>query len=486
MQSATDKVKTAAAALDKQEAELQISRGIVTQQTMELSELRNQHVAEDIGAQGDGRTTAMSVARGDHNAMPVRSMGNGSIGNGSMVSDGSLLMPSEEGRARRLFYALDKDGSGAIEKQEVVAVHDTGPEMFADLDENRDGKVTQVEWMGFLGALEAQSGRKAVSFLLKRLESQGQINHSESDGKELAALKQELGDLEAQLQATESSSEAMTLQVRDLEAQLRNAGNVASKEEILIDLQVSVEEAAIQSAGLDSATLEVLQGRVADLERIVKAGEETLAARRAQVRVLRGKVTISTEKVESLEEALHGKEDEIEALQQRLADLEEGNGGNSANAKVAWELTKQVARHNTPSMTGPSHDCDKTPRMTVTGPWDARLCYTSLLYHPSHQPSCQTTRHPDATPAWLVNLSQSICMQMAHCLSCLRAAVAWWDHKSRVQWLEAEAPCVAASGRAGLVHIHPMRGAESTEAAVGCSHCWPEASVSRPGRSGGH
>ena len=122
------------------------------------------------------------------------------------------VMPSEAGRARKVFYGLDADGDGVISKGELVALHNTGPATFADLRADGNGEVSVEEWLRFLGALESRSGGNTVRFLLHRLEadlappSDKQVDDSTLVA-ENEALRQRVVSLEGRLQHdTESAS----------------------------------------------------------------------------------------------------------------------------------------------------------------------------------------------------------------------------------------------------------------------------------------
>ena len=71
-----------------------------------------------------------------------------------------------------MFYNVDEDGSGRIEKEEFVLLHGTGPTTFSTLEGAvDDGKVSMDEWLGFLHELEGRDGENALKFLLRRLEA---------------------------------------------------------------------------------------------------------------------------------------------------------------------------------------------------------------------------------------------------------------------------------------------------------------------------
>jgi len=81
------------------------------------------------------------------------------------------LEAAEAARAGRVFRQLDKDGSGALDKEEMVILFATGPETFVTLDADGDGKVSEEEWMRFLEAMQMTAGKAAVKFVIKRLET---------------------------------------------------------------------------------------------------------------------------------------------------------------------------------------------------------------------------------------------------------------------------------------------------------------------------
>ena len=78
---------------------------------------------------------------------------------------------ADESRARALFSSLDVDGSGVLEKEELVALHASGPEALAALDADHNGMVTLEEWMGFVRGVRQRSGAMGLRFLLRRIEA---------------------------------------------------------------------------------------------------------------------------------------------------------------------------------------------------------------------------------------------------------------------------------------------------------------------------
>ena len=232
----------------------------------------------------------------------------------------TAVMPSEEQRARKLFYALDTDGSGVMHKREAVAAHGTGQDTFAGLNEDSDGKVTQVEWMGFLEALEAKEGRTAVSLLMSQLEA-----HVEGEAHEAAndTLLQQVQDLETVVTSHKDASELLKRKVADLEHQLDDANRFLSVRSAGGDKQsLSLQqEVADLQADLKSKTFasEVMQVRVAALE----AELEESKSSPSQSNTKAPSVDLSaSSSLAQLEKQLIAKDNVLKVTQNELADVE--------------------------------------------------------------------------------------------------------------------------------------------------------------------
>jgi len=75
-------------------------------------------------------------------------------------------------RVDSLFKKIDKDNSGAVDRDELMMVHKGGDYegLFAKLDTNGDGKVTIQEWRSFFRLVQGELGAQTASFLLDYLE----------------------------------------------------------------------------------------------------------------------------------------------------------------------------------------------------------------------------------------------------------------------------------------------------------------------------
>ena len=163
-------------------------------------------------------------------------------------------MPSDASRARKLFYRLDQDGNGSIEKEEVVVLHETGPETFAAMHADKDGKTTMSEWLGFVAGVEQKGGEKAGSFLMRRLETK--LNAAKPDTAAVAPVL-DTSDVDAM----KAEGEALRVQVSTLQAQLKQAQEHVAESDAHVEhvLERHVGKASGAAAvGVDTSALDAV------------------------------------------------------------------------------------------------------------------------------------------------------------------------------------------------------------------------------------
>lgn len=93
--------------------------------------------------------------------------------NASMDDDDEdFLSPQEQGRAARIFSALDRDESGFIKTHEMLVITDVkgGKSLMKILDKDGDGKTSSEEFFAWLQQVKKDSGDVIFSMLLRDLE----------------------------------------------------------------------------------------------------------------------------------------------------------------------------------------------------------------------------------------------------------------------------------------------------------------------------
>uniref|UniRef100_A0A7S0Q0A1 EF-hand domain-containing protein n=1 Tax=Coccolithus braarudii TaxID=221442 RepID=A0A7S0Q0A1_9EUKA len=93
-----------------------------------------------------------------------------------MASEAVKLSADEEKRLTEIFNSIDKDGNGALSKQECTSYWDDkfmAQKMVEDLDENADSKVTKDEWLDFFTKLKAAQEPDAFAKILAHVAKRG-------------------------------------------------------------------------------------------------------------------------------------------------------------------------------------------------------------------------------------------------------------------------------------------------------------------------
>ena len=177
-------------------------------------------------------------------------------------------------RVEALFHRIDTDGSGTVERSEIMAVHKGGDwaALFDKLHANGDGMVTMEEWSGLFKVVEDELGVEKARFFLEYLEGgAGEKEETKGAGEEEAGAK----DVEmARLQASEAELRQELEDAQNANAQWSEHASATGEAKAALEAEVA---ALRQQSGASHPCLARVQGEVVELRQALEDAQDANA-----------------------------------------------------------------------------------------------------------------------------------------------------------------------------------------------------------------
>jgi len=264
-------------------------------------------------------------------------------------------------RSEALFHRVDRDGSGAVEKEEIMAVHQGGDweAMFVKLDVNGDGAVTLEEWLGLFVRVEEELGEEKAVLFLEYLEGgvkEAAAGAAGVDGVD-GEMSAQVEELQKSLEDAATANVQWSAQVEELQKSLEGAeaANVqwseyagslgeakVGLEEQVAALQRQLEEAAAAGGTAAAMVDDVLTGNacgttVNDLREMESSHSQmssSLARLHAELAPLCKRFNALTAENEAYQNRIKLLEDVANVQTKRLVRLEKDLEVMSSNENV--------------------------------------------------------------------------------------------------------------------------------------------------------